>query len=76
MTKFIEVTIGSEISLISIDNIAMIKRVNEFVTEFSLLTKDKNNSQITFQVYKNYADFRLILNNENRLAFDFTINAH
>ena len=71
-----EVTIGSEISLISIDNIAMIKRVNEFVTEFSLLTKDKNNSQITFQVYKNYADFRLILNNENRLAFDFTINAH
>ena len=76
MTKFIEVTIGNEISLINIDNIAMIKRVSEFVTEFSLLTKDKNNSQITFQVYKNYADFRLILNNENRLAFDFTINTH
>ena len=76
MTKFIEVTIGNEISLINIDNIAMIKRVSEFVTEFSLLTKDKNNSQITFQVYKNYADFRLILNDENRLAFDFTINAH
>jgi hypothetical protein len=76
MTKFIEATIGSEISLINIDNIAMIKRVSEFVTEFTLLTKDKNDSQITFQVYKNYSDFRLILNDENRLAFDFAINTH
>lgn len=76
MTKFIEVVINGETCLINIDNIATIKRISEFVTEFNLLTKDKNSLPITFQVYKNYADFRLILNEEDRLAFNFTINAH
>jgi hypothetical protein len=76
MTKFIEVIIEGETQSINIDNIAMMKRVSEFVTEFHLLTKDQNGLPIKFQVLKNYSEFRLILNNENRLAFDFAINTH
>jgi hypothetical protein len=76
MTKFIEVIIEGNPHSINIDNIAMMKRISEFVTEIHLLTKDKNDLPIKFQVLKNYSDFRLILNNENRLAFDFAINTH
>ncbi len=76
MTKFIEVIIENETHLINIDNIAMIKRLSEFETEFHLLTKDKNNLPITFKVLKNYSEFRLIFNDENRLVFNLAINTH
>lgn len=76
MTKFIEVQLNGKLTAINIDNIAMITRISEFETEFELLTKDASNSPTKFRVSKNYSEFKLVLTNQDRLAFDFAVNAH
>lgn len=73
MTKFIEIFFDDKYQIINIENIALIKRVDEYSTEFHLLTKDKNGNQITFKILKNYSDFRFLINEETKLAFNYTL---
>lgn len=74
MTKFIEITIEGQLHSISIDNIALIKQINQYITEIHLLTKNENNEQIKFQVAYNYMYFKLLLEDNNRMGFNFTLN--
>jgi hypothetical protein len=76
MAKFIEAYINGKLTAVNIDNIATITRVSELETEFELLTRNKENEPLKFKALKNYAEFRLILNNEDRLVFDFVVNTH
>ena len=74
MTKFIEITIEGKIHSINIDNIALLKQINEHNTEIHLITKNENDEQIKFQVAYNYMFFRALLNDDDRLGFNFILN--
>ena len=74
MTKFIEITIDRQLHSINIDNIALIKQINADFTEIHLLTKSENNEQIKFQVAYNYMYFKLLLDDNDRMGFNFTLN--
>ncbi len=74
MTKFIEITIEGQIHSINIDNIALVKQVNQYITEVHLLTKNKDDLQIKFQVAYNYMHFKSLFKDNDRLGFNFTLN--
>lgn len=74
MTKFIEITIEGKIHSINIDNIALLKQINEHITEIHLITKDESDNQIKFQVAYNYMFFRSLFNDNDRLGFNFILN--
>lgn len=74
MTKFIEITIEGQLHSISIDNIAMIKQINQHITEIHLLTKNEEGYQIKFQVAYNYMYFKLLFDENDRMGFNFTLN--
>ncbi len=73
MTKFIEITIEAQLHSINIDNIALFKQINEYITEIHLLTKKEDGSQIKFRVAYNYMYFRTLFNDQDRLGFNFIL---
>jgi hypothetical protein len=74
MTKFIEITIEGQLHSINIDNIALIKQINEYITEIHLLSKNGDGSQIKFRVAYNYMYFRALFEDQDRLGFNFILN--
>ena len=74
MTKFIEITIEGQLHSISIDNIAMVKQINQHITEIHLLTKNEEGFQIKFQVAYNYMYFKLLFDGNSILALILSLN--
>lgn len=74
MTKFIEITIEGQLHSINIDNIALVKQINRYITEIHLLTKNEDGSQIKFQVAYNYVNFKSLFQDNDRIGFNFILN--
>lgn len=75
MTKFLEINLDGELHLININNISYIKQVDANTTEFSLFSQ-VDNIPVKFLIHYNYMNFKLILEENKNLAFDFQLLAN
>ena len=70
MANFIEFQIKGSAHLVNIDNIAMIKQVDQNTLEIHLLSKDENNAQINFKINYPYGDVKFKIQELGRMAYD------
>lgn len=75
MTKFLEINLDGNLQLINISNISYVKQIDANTTEFELFSKENENTTVKFIIHYNYMNFKLLLEEDGLIGFDFPLIA-